>query len=109
MQLSKQKSREEIESRVNIKNIIKAKKSDFSSTELDIRGLNIEEAMIEIDKFLDNLYIQGVTDARIIHGKGTGQLRKGVNDYLKKHKLIKSKKFADFNAGGDGVTEIKLK
>lgn len=79
------------------------------SMEIDIRGMNVEEAYIEIDKYLDDAYISGLGEVTIIHGKGTGVLRSGIQDFLKRHKHITSYRNGEFNEGGMGVTVARMK
>lgn len=78
-------------------------------TKIDVRGKNSEDAIYEIDKFLDDSFIANLSEVTIIHGKGTGILRNNVVGFLKKHKLVKSFSFGKFNEGGDGATVVKLK
>lgn len=76
--------------------------------ELDIRGLMVNEAEILIGKFLDDSLIAGLGEVIIIHGKGTGALRKGVHEYLKRHKSVADFNFADMSEGGTGATVVQL-
>ena len=85
-------------------------KSDkMYSNKIDVRGYNTEDAIYEIDKFLDDSFIANLNEVTIVHGKGTGVLRNNISDFLKKHKLVKSFSFGKFNEGGDGATIVKLK
>lgn len=85
-------------------------KSDkMYSNKIDVRGYNTEDAIYEIDKFLDDSFIANLNEVTIVHGKGTGILRNNITDFLKKHKLVKSFNFGKFNEGGDGATVVKLK
>ncbi|MBR5923334.1 MAG: endonuclease MutS2 [Clostridia bacterium] len=77
--------------------------------EIDIRGMASDEAIIELDRYIDNAVLSGITDIRIIHGKGTGILRKAVQDHLKRHKSIKSYRLGVFGEGENGVTVAKVK
>jgi len=88
-------------------NFIKSDK--MYNNKIDVRGYNTEDAIYEIDKFLDDSFIANLNEVTIIHGKGTGVLRNNISDFLKKHKLVKSFSFGKFNEGGDGATVVKLK
>ncbi len=79
------------------------------STELDIRGQNVEEAYLSVDKFLDDCYLASISPVSIIHGKGTGILRKGVHEILRKHKYVKGFRLGRYGEGEDGVTIVELK
>jgi DNA mismatch repair protein MutS2 len=76
--------------------------------ELDLRGLTVDEALLIIDQRLDEAARSGVGEMRIIHGKGTGTLRRAVREMLRKHALVQSHAEAERRAGGDGVTEVTL-
>ena len=77
--------------------------------DIDIRGLMVDEAVVMLDKFLDDAMIAGLSQVLIIHGKGTGALRKGVHAYLKRHNNVLSYNFADMAEGGTGATLVELK
>ena len=79
------------------------------SNKIDVRGYNTEDAIYEIDKFLDDSFIANLNEVTIVHGKGTGILRNNITDFLKKHKLVKSFSFGKLNEGGDGATVVKIK
>lgn len=79
-----------------------------AARQIDIRGMIIEEAENVLDKYIDDAILAGLTEVLIIHGKGTGALRKGVSDYLKNHPHIKSIQIAALNEGGTGATIAKL-
>lgn len=79
------------------------------SGSLDLRGLNLEEAMPLVDKLLDNALWAGLNQVDLIHGKGTGKLKKGLRDYLKEHKLVSSFRSGEASEGGEGVTVVELK
>ena len=74
-----------------------------------IRGKNVEDAIFELDKYLDDAYLSGLKEVEIIHGKGTGALREGLQPYFKNHKLIKKTRVGAYNEGGTGVTVVQLK
>ncbi|MCI0831639.1 MAG: endonuclease MutS2 [Chloroflexi bacterium] len=80
----------------------------MASPELDLRGLSVDEALILIDQRLDEAVRSGVKELRIIHGKGTGTLRRAVREMLAKHTLVESHAEAERRAGGDGVTVVEL-
>lgn len=95
-------------SKAKSRNIIQSK-SKYIKSEIDLRGKNIQEAMMDIDKYLDDSYIAGLKEVYIIHGKGTGALKKGLMPYFKKHKLIKSYRPGAYGEGGAGVTVLEIK
>jgi len=107
-ELSKVKSINTISDNITIK-----KHSNFSpkkvETELNIIGLNIEESTFLVDKFLDNAVISKLENVRIVHGKGTGVLGKGIQNYLKSHPHVKSFRYGTFGEGEMGVTIVELK
>lgn len=84
-------------------------KSKNIKKELDLRGYDIENAIMEIDKYLDDAYLAGLNEILIIHGKGTGALREGIRSYLNKNRHVESIRYGEYNEGGDGVTVVKLK
>lgn len=79
------------------------------SMDFDIRGMNALEGIMEVDKYIDSAVLSGVNSVCIIHGKGTGVLRKAVHDYLKKNPHIKSYRLGVFGEGEAGVTIAELK
>ncbi len=78
------------------------------SPEMDLRGLSVDEALLLIDQRLDDAARSGVSELRIIHGKGTGTLRRAVRDMLKRHALVRSHASAEPRQGGDGVTVVEI-
>ncbi|KAB3534381.1 endonuclease MutS2 [Alkaliphilus pronyensis] len=88
--------------------IVKSKAATIKN-ELDVRGMNLEEAMLEVDKFIDDCYIAGLSPITIIHGVGTGILSSGIKQMLKKNRHIKSYRVGQYGEGGAGVTVIELK
>ncbi len=88
---------------------LSSRKSKVVKQEIDLRGLNIEEGILETDKYLDDAYISGLKEVYIIHGKGTGALREGITPFLKNHKHIKSIRAGKYGEGGEGVTVVELK
>lgn len=83
-------------------------KDKIIKTELDIRGFASDEALIELDKFIDDAYLAGLETVTIIHGKGTGVLRKAVQNHLKHSKLVLSYRIGTFGEGENGVTVAQL-
>lgn len=79
------------------------------STELNVIGLNVEEATYLVDKFLDTSCLARLESVRIVHGKGSGILGKGIQNYLKKHPHCKSFRYGTFGEGEMGVTIVELK
>ncbi len=84
-------------------------KSQEVHYELDLRGLLTDEGVDETDKFLDDAYLSGIKEVRIIHGKGTGAMRKAVHQYLKRAPHVKSFRLGAFGEGDSGVTVVTLK
>lgn len=80
-----------------------------SNMQIDIRGKTALEACQELELFLDGAFISGLNQVTIIHGKGSGILRKEVHEILRKNRQIKNFRLGDFNEGGDGVTVVSLK
>ena len=78
-------------------------------TTLDLRGQRYEEALTNVDRYLDSAELAGYSSVTLIHGKGTGSLRKGISGYLKKNNAVKKFEFAAPNAGGNGATIVYLK
>jgi DNA mismatch repair protein MutS2 len=78
-------------------------------TELDLRGLALDEALPEVDRFLDDAVISSLGSVSIIHGKGTGALRAGVQAHLRKHPHVAEFRIGKFGEGESGVTIVKLR
>lgn len=79
------------------------------STELDLRGDALDEALLKVDKYLDDAILASLQKISIIHGKGTGVLRSGIHDYLRKHRFVKSYRLGLYGEGESGVTIVELK
>ncbi|MGN0182406.1 MAG: endonuclease MutS2 [Candidatus Ornithomonoglobus sp.] len=84
-------------------------KTKTVSTEVDVRGQYPEEAWMNVEKFLDDCYLAGISPVRIVHGKGTGVLKKHIREMLRKHRYVKSWRPGAFGEGDDGVTVVELK
>lgn len=80
-----------------------------TSGEVDLRGMASDEAILELDSYIDNALLSGLETVRIIHGKGTGVLRKSVQAHLRSHKAVKSFRLGTFGEGENGVTIAELK
>ncbi|MBT2762617.1 endonuclease MutS2 [Paenibacillus sp. ISL-20] len=89
--------------------VLKRTRDTNIRNELDLRGANLEEALIEVDRFIDEAFLGNLGQIYIIHGKGTGILRTGIQDYLRKHKHVKSHRLGNYGEGGNGVTIAELK
>ena len=80
----------------------------IASTEFDMRGMSVDEGLIELDRFIDNALMTGLNTVTIIHGKGTGVLRKAVQSHLRTHKSIKNFRVGLFGEGENGVTIAEI-
>jgi len=87
---------------------VQARKRVTVPRELELRGMTVEEALAELDKYLDDASLAGLEEVRIIHGKGTGALREAVHSFLEEHRAVRSFHLADRTAGGEGATEVDL-
>lgn len=88
---------------------LKMSKSYSVSTEINLLGKTVDEALSELDKYLDDAYLAHLPSVRIVHGKGTGALRKAVHNYLRKSKTVKSFRLGEFGEGDAGVTIAEFK
>lgn len=79
------------------------------STDIDLRGYTVDEALESIDKFLDDASIAGLKEVMLIHGKGTGTLRNGIHQFLRTHPHVKSFRLGKYGEGETGVTVVALK
>lgn len=84
-------------------------KAKTATTELDVRGQYPEEAWANTEKFIDDCYLAGISPVRIVHGKGTGVLKKHIREMLRKHRYVVSHRPGIFGEGEDGVTVVELK
>ena len=80
----------------------------LTSMELDLRGLRADEALIQLEEFLDKAVRDGLSSVRIIHGKGTGALRDAIREHLPRHPMAKSFAPEARERGGDGATLVEL-
>ncbi|WP_137743958.1 endonuclease MutS2 [Robertmurraya siralis] len=77
--------------------------------ELDLRGERFEDALVRVEKYIDDALLAGYPRVSVIHGKGTGALRQGVQEYLRNHRSVKKIRFGDAGEGGTGVTVVEFK
>ena len=88
---------------------IRMSKSSSVSTEINLLGKTVDEAIAILDKYLDDAYLAHLSKVRVVHGKGTGALRKGVHDYLRRNKRVASYRLGEFGEGDAGVTIVEFK
>ena len=88
---------------------VKMGKSASVRTEINLLGKTVDEAVAELDKYLDDAYLAHVPSVRIVHGKGTGALRKGIHNYLRRQKHVSSFRLGAFGEGDSGVTIVEFK
>ncbi|WDH84167.1 endonuclease MutS2 [Paenibacillus urinalis] len=88
---------------------VKRTRDEHVRSELDLRGANLEEALVEADRFIDEAFMANLGQVYLIHGKGTGVLRSGIQEYLRRHKNVKSYRLGNYGEGGTGVTVAELK
>ena len=84
-------------------------KAGSMSTEINLLGCTVDEAIAKLEKYLDDAYISHLTSVRVVHGKGTGALRQGVHQYLKRQKNVADYHLAAFGEGDSGVTIVEFK
>ena len=97
------------ETKQRVIHAVRSEPTSHVSNQLDLRGKRYEEALNEVDQYLDSAILAGYPQVTIVHGKGTGALRQGITDYLKNHRSVKSFEFAPANQGGNGATIVKFK
>lgn len=83
---------------------VKRTRDEHVRTELDLRGTNLEEAIMQVDRFLDEAIMSNLGQVYIIHGKGTGVLRTGIQEFLRRHSHVKKFRLGEYNEGGTGMT-----
>ena len=91
------------------RNVTKVAETTSVRNEIDVRGMNVEEAILEVDAFIDHALLRNLNQLTIIHGKGTGVLRSGIQQHLKRHKAVKSFRLGVYGEGESGVTVVELK
>lgn len=88
---------------------LKMSKSLSVRPEINLLGKTVDEAVMELDKYLDDALLSHLYTVRVVHGKGTGALRKGIHEYLRRQKHVKSYRLGEFGEGDAGVTIVELK
>ena len=102
---------------LNTQDIVKTKvrkkdvklRTSSMSTSIDLRGMDILNATTEVDKYLDDAFVNGLSEVTIIHGKGTGALRSSISELLRRHTHVSSYRLGKYGEGGDGVTVAYIK
>jgi DNA mismatch repair protein MutS2 len=84
-------------------------KAQVVSIDLDVRGKTLDDAVADVEKYIDDAFISGLAEVTVIHGRGEGILSKGIRAELRKNKHVKEYRRGGYNEGGDGVTVVKLK
>lgn len=98
-----------VKQRSGVRSTGSSKMSASAASSVDLRGKTVEEAMLDLDMFIDSVLRSGLNEITIIHGKGTGALRKGIHIYLRKHPNIRTFRVGTFGEGEEGVTVAELK
>ena len=88
---------------------VRISKSASVSPEINLLGMTVDEAVSVLDKYLDDAAIAHLDEVRVVHGKGTGALRAGVQNFLRKNKHVQSYRLGEYGEGDAGVTIVKLK
>ena len=88
---------------------IKMSKSFSISPEINLLGRTVDEALAELDKYLDDAYLAHLPSVRVVHGKGTGALRTAIHNHLKRLKYIKEYRLGEYGEGDAGVTIVTFK
>ena len=102
----KKKKRETTES---VSHTLSNASASHVKTELDLRGERYEDALVKLEKYIDEALLSGYPQVTVIHGKGTGALRKGVEKFIHRHPQVKSSRLGNQNEGGSGVTVLEFK
>ena len=86
-----------------------SRKSAEIRPQIDVRGMTVSEAESVLGKFIDDAVFTGLSKVLLIHGKGTGALRQGLQEYLKRHRSVLKFSYADASEGGTGATVVELR
>ena len=108
IKIKSKENNKKVANNTSFKNAI-TNKSKSISHEINVIGLNIEDATQIVDKYLDDANLSKLETVRIVHGKGTGKLRTGIHSFLKKHPHVKSFRMGTYGEGEMGVTVVTLK
>ncbi len=100
---------EQHEEKKKTSTVSKSRVRSDMKTEIDLRGQTLDEAIMEVDRFIDQALLSNLQTITVIHGKGTGVLRKGIADYLRHHKMVTGFRAGQLGEGDTGVTVITLK
>lgn len=109
LRLTDQKPKEKKKAAGGHRTVTKKMDSAPARNEVDVRGMNLEEALMEVDAFIDHALMHNLNMLTIIHGKGTGILRNGIQQHLRRHKAVKSFRLGVYGEGESGVTIVELK
>lgn len=88
---------------------LSSEKARSIASQIDVRGQSLEEALMNVDKYIDDAYLAGAGQVTIVHGKGTGTLRAGIMQLLRSHTHVKSVRGGAYNEGGSGATIVEVK
>ncbi len=102
-----QEEKQNAKKQVNLN--LSTEKARSISSQIDVRGQSLDEAMMNVDKYIDDAYLAGAGQVTIIHGKGTGTLRAGIMQQLRSHPHVKSVRGGAYNEGGAGATIVEVK
>lgn len=88
---------------------VDSKVTRSATLEIDVRGMTVDEATMEVDRFIDNAQLNNIATFTVIHGKGTGALRKGIHTFLRRHPSVRTFRVGLYGEGEDGVSIVELK
>ena len=109
LRLVEKKKKETVGKRTVATGKMESRMNMSAKTSLDLRGMTVDEGLLELDRYIDHALRMGIGEFTVIHGKGTGVLRSAVREYLKKSSFVKSHRLGTFGEGEDGVSIVTLK